>query len=161
MELKLKKTLREEISDLIELEELSFEVNAKYFENGILPPFTKEEKEQYSLYTLYNQNDTELLSIYYGDEIIGCVIIKDITRFKKEILLFFISSKYQGKNLGQRVLKKTEERYPDIRTWRLVTPTQVLRNSVFYINKCGFSIVKVEDYDKEKDFGTFVFEKEV
>ena len=63
MELKLKKTLREEISDLIELEELSFEVNAKYFENGILPPFTEEEKEQYPLYTLYNQNDTELLSI--------------------------------------------------------------------------------------------------
>lgn len=52
MALKLKKTIKEDIAHLSELEEISFEVNAIYFKNGILPPFTEEEKEQYSLKTL-------------------------------------------------------------------------------------------------------------
>ena len=52
-----------------------------------------------------------------------------------------------------------EENYPEVKTWRLVTPTQVLRNAVFYINKCGYSIVRVDDWDKEKECGMFVFEK--
>lgn len=161
MEIELKKTVKEEIGYITELEKISFEVNAQYFENGILPPLLEEEKDTYSLKALYEQNDTETLTIYYEDEIIGCVIVKDFEYQKKEVLLFFISPKMQGKNFGQRALKVLEEMYPETRTWRLVTPTQVLRNTVFYVNKCGYSIVKVEDYNKEKNCGMFVFEKQV
>ena len=60
---------------------------------------------------------------------------------------------------GEKALDMVENMYPEIRIWRLVTPTQVLRNSVFYINKCGYSIVRVDERDKEKECGMFVFEK--
>lgn len=43
--------------------------------------------------------------------------------------------------------------------WRLETPTQVLRNSVFYVNKCGYKIVRVAEFDKQKEHGMSVFEK--
>ena len=52
-----------------------------------------------------------------------------------------------------------EATFPDTKVWRLVTPTQVLRNSVFYVNKCGYKIVRVEDFDKRTEHGMFVFEK--
>ena len=87
------------------------------------------------------------------------MIVKDIEPKTKEVLLFFIAPKMQGKNLGQRALKMVENMYPETRIWRLGTPTQVLRNSVFYINKCGYSIVRVDEWDKEKECGMFVFEK--
>ena len=87
------------------------------------------------------------------------MIVKDIEAKTKEILLFFIAPKMQGKNLGQKALDMVENMYPEIRIWRLVTPTQVLRNSVFYINKCGYSIVRVDERNKEKECGMFVFEK--
>ena len=31
--------------------------------------------------------------------------------------------------------------------------------AAFYVNKCGYSIVRVDDWDKEKECGMFVFEK--
>ena len=105
------------------------------------------------------QSDTETLTIFYDGEIVGSVIIKEIEPETKEILLFFIAPKMQGKNLGQNALKMVEELYPETRIWRLATPTQVLRNSVFYINKCGYSIVRVNEWDKDKESGMFVFEK--
>jgi hypothetical protein len=75
------------------------------------------------------------------------------------LILFFISPKCQGKSLGQKALKMVEDTFPETKFWRLITPTQVLRNTVFYINKCGYSIVQVNEYDKEKEYGVFVFEK--
>ena len=83
----------------------------------------------------------------------------DISTDKKEVALFFISSQIQGKGYGQKALRMIEESYPEVTTWRLVTPTQVIRNAVFYINKCGYSIVSVVDWDKENECGMFVFEK--
>jgi|GEM_PF-3369055 len=38
MELEVKKMLAEELGYLTKLENDSFEVNAKYFENGVIPP---------------------------------------------------------------------------------------------------------------------------
>ena len=159
MVLKLKKTQKEEMEYLAKLENTSFEVNAKYFENGVLPPLPEDDEEKYSFKALCEQSDTEALTIFYAGEIVGSVIVKDIAPETKEILLFFIAPKMQGKNLGQNTLKMVEELYPETRTWRLVTPTQVLRNSVFYINKCGYSIVRVDEWDKDKECGMFVFEK--
>ena len=52
-----------------------------------------------------------------------------------------------------------EDTFPGTKVWRLVTPTQVLCNSVFYVNKCGYKIVRVEDFDKRTEHGVFVFEK--
>ena len=159
MELKVKKTQKEEVDYLAEIENTSFEVNAKYFEKGVLPPLPHEDVDKYSFKVLCEQSDTETLTIFYEDEIIGGVIVKDIEPKTKEVLLFFIAPKMQGKNWGQKALKMVENMYPETRIWRLVTPTQVLRNSVFYINKCGYSIVRVDEWDKEKECGMFVFEK--
>ncbi len=159
MELKVKKTIVDELGYLAKLENDSFEVNAKYFENGVIPPLPEEDEEKYSFKALSEQKDTETLTIFYKNEIVGGVIVKDIEPKAKEVLLFFIAPEMQGKNIGQKALNIVEKMYPKIETWRLVTPTQVLRNAVFYINKCGYSIVKVDEWDKEKECGMFVFEK--
>ena len=65
------------------------------------------------------------------EEIAGGAVVKDISTDKKEVALFFISSQIQGKGYGQKALKMIEESYPEVTTWRLATPTQVIRNAVF------------------------------
>lgn len=37
---------------------------------------------------------------------------------------------------------------------------EVLRNTVFYVNKCGYHVVWV-DYDKRRNEGMFIFEKRI
>lgn len=61
--LELRKTKNEEIDHLEKLQNTSFEVNAKYFENGVLPPLLEEEDEKYSFRALCEQNDTETLTV--------------------------------------------------------------------------------------------------
>lgn len=148
-----------EFEQLEQMEEASFHVNSKYFENGVLPPLPEEDKEAYSFKALCEAQDTEIWTILIEDELAGGAVVKDISIDKKEVVLFFMSPQVQGNGYGQTALKMIEDSYPDVKTWRLVTPTQVIRNVVFYINKCGYSIVSVEGWDKEKECGMFVFEK--
>lgn len=159
MKITLQKSREEELSLLTKMEADAFSVQAKYFENGILPPFSEEQKEKNALTTLFKEKDIIILTIYLEEDIIGCVVVRKIDNVRKEILLFFILPKYQGKGFGRQVLKMMEDTFPETQIWRLETPTQVLRNSVFYVNKCGYKIVRVAEFDKQKEQGMFVFEK--
>lgn len=55
---------------------------------------------------------------------------------------FFISPKYHNEGFGQAAWKAIEEKYPDTKVWETVTPYFEKRNIHFYVNKCGFKIVK-------------------
>lgn len=159
MNIILKRTKEEELTKLTEMEVDAFNVQAKYFQNGILPPFSEAEKEKNALTTLFKDKDMRMLSIYLDNDMIGCAVVKYIDKITNEIVLFFVSLKWQGSGLGRQVLQMVEDTFPNTKIWRLVTPTQVLRNSVFYVNKCGYNIVRVEEFDKQKEHGMFVFEK--
>ena len=159
MSITIRPAKTEEFQQLEQMEEISFNVNSKYFENGVLPPLPEEDKEAYSFKALCEAQDTTIWTILIDNELAGGAVVKDISINKKEVVLFFMSPQVQGNGYGQTALKMIEDSYPDVKTWRLVTPTQVIRNAVFYINKCGYSIVSVEGWDKEKECGMFVFEK--
>ena len=87
MLIELKKTQKKELDYLAEIEKTSFEVNAKYFEKGVLPPLPDEDMDKYSFKVLCEQSDTETLTIFCENEIIGGVIVKDIEPKTKEVLL--------------------------------------------------------------------------
>ena len=102
MNIVLKQTKEEELEYLTELEKISFAVNGKYFENGIIPPLSEEERKAYSLKTLYKEKNVVILSIYLEDEIVGCAVVKDVNSSKKEIVLFLhsINAKSHPKNIS-------------------------------------------------------------
>ena len=77
----------------------------------------------------------------------------------KEINIFFICVEYQGKGVGKMALEMIENYFKDTKVFRLITPSQVIRNALFYINRCGYNIVEVVDYNKEENTCDFVFEK--
>ena len=159
MKIEIRPSKAEDFSKLEHIEKASFDVNTKYFKDGRLPPLPEEDKDAYSFAALCKAADTEIWTVLIEEEISGSAVIKNISTDKKEIVLFFISPQLQGKGYGQKALKMIEESYPEVKTWKLLTPTQVLRNAVFYINKCGYSIVRVDDWNKENKCGMFVFEK--
>lgn len=145
MGIEIRISKKEEFQQLEQIEAASFDVNAKYFENGQLPPLPEEDKDAYSFKAMWDDENTEVLTILIDGEIAGGAAVKDISADQKEIVLFFLSPNIQGKSYGQKALKMIEESYPAVKIWRLVTPTQVIRNAVFYVNKCGYSIVYVSE----------------
>lgn len=62
--------------------------------------------------------------------------------------------------MGLEVWEKVEAMYPDTKVWHTDTPMFSHRNHHFYVNKCGFHIVKIEN-PKDRNGGTYIFEKQM
>lgn len=159
MQVKVGFTKFQEVELLQQMEEAAFEINKKYFKDGILPGPPEEEKMKHTWRACFDDPAFELVSIYDDEELIGGARVKRFGYFNAEMELFFISPEYQGKGIGAEAFISVENLFPEVRLWCFVTPTQVVRNAAFYVNKCGYAIVEIAEYDDETDSGMYVFEK--
>jgi hypothetical protein len=71
--------------------------------------------------------------------------------------LLFIDLNYLDKGIGHKAWLEIEKKYPQTKTWTTVTPPCLMRNVHFYVNKCGFNIIRIDD-PKSPD-AMFVFQK--
>ncbi|MBU3093843.1 GNAT family N-acetyltransferase [Clostridium sp. CF011] len=106
------------------------------------------------------ESESESYTVYYNDEIIGAFILwiaDDNNNFLGNI---FIDPKYDSKGIGTSVWKLIENKYQDTKKWTTETPGFSRRNHSFYVNKCGFKIVKIEAaYDFFE--ANYIMEKEM
>lgn len=56
----------------------------------------------------------------------------------------FIDPDFQNQGLGLLIWQFIEQKYPETRVWRTETAGFSKRNHNFYVNKCGFKIVKID-----------------
>ncbi len=131
----------------------------KYFPDGIVPGAGDDDREEHDLNTIIDDPMFTVLAIYDDDIFVGGAIVEDKGECEKDISIFFLIVEYQSKGIGKIALDMVEAYFPDARVFRLITPSQVVRNTVFYVNKCGYRIVKVVDFDKETNTADYVFEK--
>ena len=57
----------------------------------------------------------------------------------------FIDPDYENQGVGRKVWNMIENLYPDTEVWETETPIFSSRNHNFYVNKCGFHIVKIDN----------------
>lgn len=72
----------------------------------------------------------------------------------------FLDPLYQDKGYGTMIWKYIEQKYPDTKKWITDTPGFSKRNHNFYVNKCGFKVVKI-DNPKDKYEESYNLEKEM
>ncbi len=120
----------------------------------------------------FDDPDCDVFQIVHGDRLAGGVVLK-INRLthRNSLDLFFISPGLHSKGLGLAAWRTIERKYPETLVWETCTPYFEKRNIHFYVNKCGFRIVKFfnkyypDPSEKEPrkegmpDFDFFVFEK--
>lgn len=159
MNLRLKLLDKSEIPLFNRSEEEGFSVHDKYFPDGIVPGAGDDDREEHDLNTIIDDPMFTVLAIYDDDIFVGGAIVEDKGECEKDISIFFLIVEYQSKGIGKIALDMVEAYFPDARVFRLITPSQVVRNTVFYVNKCGYRIVKVVDFDKETNTADYVFEK--
>lgn len=121
--------------------------------------------------SLYNPQCEAFFVYDNGNKVGGIAIKKDMDNQCNWLDLFYIYPEYHGKSIGLRIWQAIEKKYPDTKTWRLVTPYFEKRNIHFYVNKCGFKIVEFfnrhhQNSDRPSgntDFHDeyFVFEKQI
>lgn len=102
--------------------------------------------------------DSQAYKVSWDNRPVGAVIVwinKDHNNFLGNI---FIDPELQGKGFGKTVWDFIENRYPDTKVWRTETPGFSRRNHHFYVNKCGFRIVHIEN-PKDKYNANYQMEK--
>jgi hypothetical protein len=72
----------------------------------------------------------------------------------------FIGPEFQDKGLGLIIWKFIESKYPDTVKWCTDTPGFSRRNHNFYVNKCGFKVVKIKN-PRDKYYGSYIMEKQM
>ena len=96
--------------------------------------------------------------VFYQDETMVGGAVLTIHEDNNNILsLLFVDSNNLDRGIGYRAWLEIENRYPQTKTWTTVTPPCLMRNVYFYVNKCGFHIIRVDD--PKSDEPMFVFQK--
>ncbi|MDD4070546.1 MAG: hypothetical protein PHF05_08895 [Candidatus Izemoplasmatales bacterium] len=159
--LKLELLKKENVERFNQEQEKAFSIHERFFEEGqILEPEDPNEFDFDAAKILGDKNST-ILEIYDGTKYIGGTIVSRIDKSKYDIVLFYLTIDSLGKGLGKNALSLVESYFLDAELFRLITPSAVLYNTVFYVNKCGYKIVEIVGFNKDKNIADFVFEKEI
>jgi len=106
-----------------------------------------------------NPNSTSFKICKDGNLIGGTILW--INSNKENFLgTIFFDPSVENKGIGTIAWRKIEEMYPDTIAWNTETPIFSRRNHNFYINKCGFHCVKIEN-PRNIEEGQFILRKEM
>ena len=97
--------------------------------------------------------------ISLNDKVIGAIILWiNNENHHNGLGIIFLDTDMQERGIGLEVWKKVESMYPDTVAWHTETPIFSHRNHNFYVNKCGFYVVRIEN-PKDLEEGSFILEK--
>ncbi len=99
-------------------------------------------------------------AIYKESTPIGVVIVRINNNLENFLGNIFVDPDYQDQGIGSLIWQFIEQKYPETQVWRTETPGFSKRNHNFYVNKCGFKIVKIE-HPGDKYEESYLMEKEM
>ncbi len=103
-------------------------------------------------------SSSQAFKILMENKLIGAVILwigEDGNNYLGNI---FVDPLFQDKGIGTKVWKEIEGRYPETKKWTTETPGFSKRNHNFYVNKCGFKVIKIlKPGDREEE--SYILEK--
>jgi len=73
----------------------------------------------------------------------------------------FVDPAFQGQNLGKIIWDFVEQTFADTIKWQTDTPAFSRRNHHFYVNKCGFKIVRINNPKSADGSCSYFMEKEM
>ena len=106
-----------------------------------------------------------------GEFVGGAIVIINNETQINSLDLLYVKYGVQSKGIGYQIWSKIESLHTKTKIWKTCTPYFEKRNLYFYLNKCGFKIVKYfndvkrspndmpEDFIGDGGEGMFEFEK--
>jgi len=88
---------------------------------------------------------TPYYKILLRGQIVGGLILFDHVEHY-EVGRIWIDPEYQNQGIGQKVMAKMFEEYPEVKLWKLGTPSWAVRNQHFY-EKAGFVKIRETEMD--------------
>jgi predicted acetyltransferase len=102
--------------------------------------------------------DSTAYCILVDGRLIGAVILWICENHHHFLGNLFLDPLFENRGIGTQVWKKIEKMYPDAISWSTETALFSRRNLHFYVNKCGFHVVEIENPKNELE-GQYKFRK--
>lgn len=138
------KMMGEDIPQLTQIMKRSFDKDSIEFLGHPGGPPGYDTGEFLRKYGTENSDSTAFKIVRDG-EAIGAVILWITPEQNNQLGCLFVDSESQDKGLGIRIWRMIEEMYPETKTWMTETPAFTKRNHNFYINKCGFHVIRIDN----------------
>ncbi|GEQ22688.1 hypothetical protein CBU02nite_31940 [Clostridium butyricum] len=107
-----------------------------------------------------DKNSTSF-KVLLNNKIIGAVILWINNKTNENFLgNIFLDLNTQNSGIGKDIWKMIEDMFPNTKIWRTETPGFSRRNHYFYVMKCGFKIIKIEN-PMDKYECNYIMEKEM
>lgn len=156
--IRIEETAKEDLQELNMIYDAAFESNP--CPETLIDKEDDKDEPNLTPEVAFARPDKTVLSFFDGNSLIGGAVIDTSNSTANLLDRLFIAPTYQGKSKGYRAWQEIERHYTTAPVWKLRTPTYLIGNACFYINKCGFSITGVEDVGMD-GIGMFVFTKNV
>ncbi|MBZ7981439.1 GNAT family N-acetyltransferase [Campylobacter sp. RM12640] len=95
--------------------------------------------------SLENKNAKNFYVYDNGVKIGGICLLIDENTQHNNLDLFYILEEFHNKGYGFKTWQMVEKTFPKTKVWTTTTPYFEIRNIHFYVNKCGFKIVKLSN----------------
>lgn len=95
-----------------------------------------------------------------GTPVGGIILLLDHSASRGYLGNIFLDPSCENKGLGTQTWNWVESQYPDITVWEVDTPAFSRRNHNFYVNKCGFHVVRI-DNPKDTREAMYFLRKEI
>lgn len=140
MEITLKKASFEDTNLIHQMQVQSFKPLLNKYQNFEMGPVGETLQ---NLGEKIGKDDTDLYIIKYGHVSIGALRVVKEEENACHISPIFILPEYQGKGIGQKVLKMVEKHYENATTWLLDTIKEEKINCYLY-EKMGYKVLGEE-----------------
>jgi len=108
----------------------------------------------------YLKDDADAYKILLDGNLIGGICVSISSSGENYLTNIVIDPLCHDKGIGLIAWKYIEQKHPGTKIWKTETPGYSTRNHNFYINKCGFKVVKINNpntshasYALEKEMG--------
>lgn len=109
-------------------------------------------------------------AVINGEIVGGAIVVINEDTQHNHLDFLYVKYATQTKGIGFKIWSEIEKLHPNTKVWETCTPCFEKRNIHFYVNKCGFHIVKYiheknpdpntpDDFIGDGGDGMFLFEK--
>jgi len=109
---------------------------------------------------LFGYNETDGYKVLRAGKVLGACIVWILPDDHNVLGTIFVDPDAQDQGVGTRMWRFVEARYPETKSWRLVTPGWARKNHHFYAVKCGFTRVESDPIVGSPE-GEYIYRKDM
>lgn len=119
------------------------------------------EMELPTLHGILEKPGTAPLAAYCGGRMAGGAVVSFGADGHNALELLWVDPDHIDCGIGYLLWNMIERSYPMAKSWQTMIAACLPRNVYFYVNKCGFHIVKVEFENGDRSQCLYVLRKEI